>query len=900
MNKSPHRGIAPISEWQFRFRQKHSSEGAHQTARTPVSPILHTVFLHLHDAGLLAVLFIAPLFMGGRHPLGKLLLAAIVWLMAFSWFAAKIFGKSVKWSWSGAELIFLFATILIGVQLLPLPQNAIQLMSPAQTELLPLWNATDTSLGTWQTISLTPERTRRGLCLLVTYGVLFVVTYQRLRSLNDIERLLKWIAIAAISMAALGLLQYLLGNGKFLWIYEHPSRNTLHTVKGPFANQNHYAHFLAIGMAPLIGWLSTVAPRQRPEKFHFQTRADGSTSPPQTPLFLGLGLATVAFAGLQCFSRGGILILLLVASTCLVMLPTARQINRKTLLYGIGLISTISFAILIHGRQRLLARVGTITAGSLDQLDPAGARRRIWSAVADAIPDFTWLGSGVGSHLDVYPVYMTAWSEFGYTHAENGYLQVLLETGIPGLCLVAGLILLTGYWLISSLRRSTSQRMTTISGVLFAVWIASIAHSFVDFVWYIPACMSCTVLCMAAAGRLYRLSQTTAKDSSDVSLSRFHFLACAMTLGFVAYLSLPTLQRPAFAATAWESYLKISLTVDGEGKKQAPINRREMGSIGQHNQDSLDQMEHYLKATLRHNPKDARAHLRLSTNYLRQFDSCQQLSENPMSLWSIREAAINSNFPSLAAQHAWLSLATGKHLEYLSLARTHALKAIRLSPLQGKAYLHLCDLAFLSGHNQIRDALIHQALAVRPHDGDVLYMAGYDAIQTGDMQEGAKFLQQAFRRGPAIQAVIIESLAPQVNPTAFITVFQPDHDGLEMLFDYYRSADKLAEAKIVSQHYCKQLKTLAGQHSGPVAARLWYRCQEVHSYLGETPEAIAATREALAADPGNYELNFLLGSRLQQAGNYEQAGQQFRWCERRKPNDPTVKTRLAQIKSQRR
>ncbi|MDG2380185.1 MAG: O-antigen ligase family protein [Pirellulaceae bacterium] len=898
MNTVRTRVLASVSQWRLRRRLPAKSRSTRLAPQRHLHQLFQAAFLRLNDAGLLAALFIAPLFMGGRHPLGKLVLTTIVWITAVSWFAAKSFDKTAKWSWSGAELIFLLAIVLIVLQLFPLPPNALQVMSPTQTELLPMWNASAASLGTWQTVSLSPERTRRGLCLLVAYSVLFMVTYQRLRSLTDIERLLKWIALAAISMAVLGLLQYLLGNGKFLWIYEHPSRNTLHTVKGPFANQNHYAHFLAIGMAPLIGWLTAAAQREKSQKFHFQTAVEQKRFSPHTPMFLSLGLVTVAFAGLQCFSRGGILIILLVACTCLVMLTTTRQINRKTLFYGIGLLSTISVAILIHGRQRLLARLGTITAGSLDQIDPSGARRRIWTAVADAVPDFAWWGSGVGSHQNIYPVYMTEWTEFGYTHAENGYLQVLLEAGIPGFLLVAALILLTGYWLVSSLRRSTSQQITTLSGVLLAIWIASIVHSFVDFVWYIPACMSCTVLCMAAAGRLFQLSQPAANDTSDISLCRFHSFACVIAIVFVACLSLPTLQRPAFAATAWESYLKISLTTDRDVETQAQINRREMDSFGHHDQESLTRMERYLIATLRHDPNDARAHLRLSTNYLRRFDRCQRLSENPMSLWSIREAAINSNFPSLAAQHEWLTVATGKHLTYLSLARNHALQAIRLSPLQGKAYLHLCDLAFLSGHNPMRNALISQALAVRPHDGDVLYMAGYDAIQAGDMQGGAKFLQQAFCRGPAIQAVIIESLALQVHPEAFITVFQPDHDGLERLFNYYRFADLLDEARIAGKHYSEQLGMLAGQYSGPEAARLWYRCQEVHSYLQQIPQAIDATRKALEADPGDYQLNFLLGSRLQQAGDYQQARQQFRWCARRKPNDPTVKIRLAQIDNQ--
>ena len=64
-------------------------------------------------------------------------------------------------------------------------------------------------------------------------------------------------------MAVFGLVQYLTANGKFFWFYTHPFSNTFIGVKGSFANKNHFAHFLALGVGPLIWWLLHASRRKR-------------------------------------------------------------------------------------------------------------------------------------------------------------------------------------------------------------------------------------------------------------------------------------------------------------------------------------------------------------------------------------------------------------------------------------------------------------------------------------------------------------------------------------------------------------------------------------------------------------------------------------------------------------
>ena len=862
--------------------------------------------LRIVDLGLFTVLMVAPLLMGGRHPMGRLVLSAIVWGMSVAWFGCQLLRREAKWSWSGAELVLLLAVALVIAQLAPWPASWCDWLSPAQSRLLPLWNTRstpDAALGTWRSVSLTPQRTRQGLCLLATYAMLFLVSFQRIRTLVQIERLLKWAAAATIGMATIGLLQYLFGNGKFLGFYDHPTRNTLYTVKGTFANQNHFAHFLALGIGPLFWWLGRVANHSTGEEFQFHTRGRRPSTPESGAWMQRMGLGVVFFAGVLSFSRAGLMIMALAAAVSLAISRVHQRIDRKTVVYGIATAATLASAVAIHGHQRLSSRLETLTTGSIDQLDPSGARRKIWTAVCQAVPDFLRLGAGVGSHREVYPTYMHDWSDVEYTHAENGYLQILLETGIPGFCLLLIAVFTTGYWIAEPLRKRSSPRITACVGAIAAGWVASIAHAFVDFNWYIPACMSFTILLMAAAARLRQLSGserqpiTTAPrlDESETAdaapallLSRWNWSVCVLAVLFVGVLCLQTQRAPAFSAPHWEAYLGISLAEQRASEADETRRKKADG-------DPADLMADHLAQALHHDPCDARAHLRLATNCLRRFEAIQRSAENPMSLLSIREAAVASQFTSRKSQHDWLYAATGDHIRLVYQALYHTRAALRLGPLQGKAYLHLADLAFLEGRSSLRTSLITQARAVRPFDGATLYTAGYEALQAGRLGESAELYAQAFHRGRDIQQLIIESLATRLSTDAFVALFRPDRQALGQLFEFYRESNQTEPAKAAATHYIVALEADAKRLTGSEAAVLWDQSQKVHGYLRQLPQALIAAREAATALPTDYRLRYVFAARLQQVGHVDEAIEQFQWCQRRRPADESVQARLATL-----
>jgi len=296
-------------------------------------------------------------------------------------------------------------------------------------------------------------------------------------------------------------------------------------------------------------------------------------------------------------------------------------------------------------------------------------------------------------------------------------------------------------------------------------------------------------------------------------------------------------------------------------------------------------------------PGDARCHLRLATTYLHLFELAQQNSDNPMSLGTLREAAIASRFPTTALLQAWLQAATGEHFHYLERAWQHASLATRLCPLYGKSYLHLSDLAFVYGCDPSRDALIQQALAVRPFDGAVLYAAGYQALQNQNAEQATAYFQSAFHCGPDIQAAIVHTVAPQLPPQAFIEVFQPGVAGLRELYRYYRETHQNQQARLVGHQYVAALESVADQETGAAAASHWHAAQAIHGFLQDYDRALLATQKAVAAQPDDYQLNFLLAIRLSHAGEFTRSLDHLNQCRRRRPYDTAVLNKIAEIEA---
>ena len=857
---------------------------------------MERLLLRLVDVGLGAVIFVAPLFMGGRNDIGRLVFVAAVCFAALMWAARQCVLQEARWRWSGAELLLLAGLGLITLQLVPLPSSVRRVLSPQIAELLPLWaspgNAT-THLGQWQQLSLAPQATRDGLVMYLAYALLFLVVVQRVEQREDVERLLRWLGVAAMGMAVLGLAQFLLGNGEYLWIYQHPFRDTRDAVKGTFQNQNHFAHFLILGTGPLIWWLQRVWTPPRQGEFQSSRRGQPASDLARQALTIGLGL--VAVAGLLTFSRGGVLTMFAASAICVGVYYQKRLFGKRSLAVIAGLGLVLAAALTIFGYERLALRLNTLReARSLAEV--CRGRNALWAAHLKAIPLFPFTGTGVGSHREVYPIYLDEYFDVEFTHGENGYLHLLVETGFPGLALLLIGAGLAFWWCRRALQVADDQAAVACSGALVGGLAASLIHSAGDFVWYIPACMSLTVITVACICRLrhwaVRPPETRGEGTTwprglwggggSLRLSRLGWSVAAAGVLLVSAGLLQTRVPPGLAALAWDEYFKLSQQSLALGP-QVTDRTAEADLL----------MARHLEDLLRRYPDHARANLRLAGLYLRRFDLVQQRSENPMNLAQIRDAALASQFPSRPAQDTWLSAIMGQNRKLLDRSLQLTKHGLRMCPLQGEGYVYLAELSFLESKSpDAKRAYVAQALQVRPYSGPVLLAAGNEAVLAGDMVRALELWKQAFHREPEQRSQLIELLAAKLPADMFIQQFEPDTAGLGALYYFYLRQNLPDQARQVGAGYVTALEDAAGKAAGPAAASLWGQAADVRNFLGQRAAAVASARRAVALGPDDFNQHKSLAILLLAAGDYAEAVRELKWCVSRVPDDQNLQSLL--------
>lgn len=861
------------------------------------------------DAGLGAIICVAPFVFGGRHDLGRLVFVSLVAFISLAWFARQCLLPQAAWTRTWANVLLLATIALVAFQLAPLPPDWLPRLAPRTAELLPMWTAGagDLALGNWSTLSLSPRETTLALAMLASYALLFTVLGQRIQTIADIERLLNTVAIAAVAMAVFGLAQFFASNGKFFWFYVHPFRTTDHSAMGSFMNRNHFASFLVLGVGPLVRWLVASLRAGMPQANRRRSVAASNAWLESSLLTAGLVLVLLAIA--LSFSRGGAMALAAATLTVSAIYWRWRLIDAKYLC-GITAVALVMLGLLsLYGYEQLTSRLDDFVSGSVDSLDSSDGRRRVWAANIAAIQHGGLFGAGVGSHLAVCPVYLTEPSTKYYTHAENGYLQIATENGWLGAALLVLAFLLVAAWCLAGFTRVKDTAGQLAFGAAAAGLAASAVHSTVDFVWYIPACMSVTIALAVVVLRLAQIavpvatSQPAATITSTVTriLPRPRWIEMTAAVAVASAWMVHAFLGPGVAAVYWERYQRdvVARTrIFGDptlpGAKTPTAS--EVSILGPLEQS----MERHLHDTLAWDPSFARAHLRLAALYVQQFERARLESENAIMASQIRDAAFAAHFASLEDQRAWLDRAFGPSIDLLARALVHARRAIAESPLEGDGYIYLANLGFLAGDAPSRAvACVAQAERVRPYDGEVAFEAGKQALVDGDRQLAIRYFARCFGNPGPHQLRIVGLLAGREAAEVFIAELQPDWRTLRAIWSRYR--EQGSEADLLTLVAYAETVTVrdAGASREFRPAWLWLYQALMHKDLGQPDRALACLNQAYAHDPHLYEVRRLLGFSLQSAGQYAEAEPHLRWCLSRRPDDKALAAAVLELGKQR-
>ncbi|MCA9047843.1 MAG: O-antigen ligase family protein, partial [Planctomycetaceae bacterium] len=418
---------------------------------------LSKTLLFCCDSTIAGLVFLLPFLMGGREAWGHWFLISSALLLGVCWCAwAARNGCRYRTSW--LELFFLTGLGLAAFQTLPQTRELLSAVSPEYERLLPTWAATQSvtdspssAAQSWSTISLTPVETQHAWWVFLAYAVITTVLFQRINSRRDCHAMLRWVAVGGLVMTLFSVVQWVTSNGRFFWFYEHPYTDPTAHLKGAFTNRNHFAQFLTLSLGPLLWWLMTTvrrvaepaagnsalaapapardsAGRSRRSRSRSKSRALWKLSgrfvrtsghqqdDSQRLLNAGVVLLLIAFsvvavAVLMSLSRGGILAAVIAVLTAIVCLWRSVKVGGAMAGLVIGGSALFLTMLALTDQEQVQIKLDQLLSGDAEAVDANGNRRAVWAADARVIERFPILGTGVGSHRDVYAIYMDNYAD---------------------------------------------------------------------------------------------------------------------------------------------------------------------------------------------------------------------------------------------------------------------------------------------------------------------------------------------------------------------------------------------------------------------------------------------------------------------------------------------------------
>ncbi len=438
---------------------------------------------------LLGLILLGAVWFGAVEPEVKPLFAALALGLGGAALLLAPAGRRPGLGWSLAALAF---PLWLAAQLVPLPVGVVGLLSPRAAEWSrAYWPGPLTGCdGAALLAASPPSFITLSVDRFSTWSFLFVVaaglmTFIAARSALGGNRPARRAALTVVATftaaeALYGLLQWTSGSPMVLWLEKAAY---LDSATGTLINRNHFALMLYVGLGCTLALLLDRSPRDE-----WRREEPGRAMARTATLALLAGLQI--FGILASKSRAGLagmLLVLLVGGVLVVGRPERRS-GRAVGLLLVGLL--VIPALLLAGpalmeRQAALEQEWTAEAG----------RGAVWRASLGMVADFPLVGSGGATFEEAFRLYRPQEIKVYYDYAHNDYLQILAETGFPGLVLALLPVVLVALPVVRGMlgRRRRGDRAaagtfpSTATWPLWAALLAVALHELVDFGLQIPS-----------------------------------------------------------------------------------------------------------------------------------------------------------------------------------------------------------------------------------------------------------------------------------------------------------------------------------------------------------------------------------------------------------------------------
>ncbi len=836
-------------------------------------------------------------------------LFAALGLFLFSSFSNRVQTAPV----ASAMVPLLLALLLGGFQLVSLPAAVFGLAPENHalwTSLLPAEEdptaATERTFASelalspspsGRTISLYPGSTRHDLALL-TAGV--SAFFLASRTFSGAPALLGLFTVVALNGAALsffGIVQQLQWNGLLF--------GSVPLTEGgaPFAsfvNRNSGAGFLNICLGAAIGLTVWAFSRGQfaPSAATSRLPDQHSSLPPGKGLAGGggvlrliselnftklaaLSVTVLVFAGVVCsLSRGAWISLLIAAAiTSLAAAFLHRSWKRVSLfvvvgLLGFGLVAWVGRVDLVE--QRL---------ATLWQNSRPDSRLAHWQNGWAAAQHFPLMGSGLGTYRYIYKLYEQRGSESWFYHAENQYLEALVEAGSLGLMLMLATLTLVAIacWRLLSLPSNSVAYAAGIGGLF--VLASQCVHAGFDFGLYMPANMALlAILTGALSGAAVRLSRQRRNSQPRTRIQTL--------CGLPRLHALPVCLAALLAGAVWLGGQEIHDGAEVESALQSSrFEPRPDGVSAAELDQSLDR----LAVAAATQPGNSEALERMGQLWVLRY-RLQILPElqqrfpdaEPTTLWGltspvnlhlrVHELLRNDRRAELS------SLRQSEQARSLINASRAFVAARRACPLLVRSHLLLAEIGPAVSESGLDQPSLARSLRLSVGDHELQVECGLLLAQAGDLEAASAAWRRSIELIPERYSQVLSLAAAHIPSEQTIDLIPASPELMvQAAREHFVGPDQVDHRHALAQRAsrlvdeARELPSEQRSYLQGVALTLWDR----------PSAAVEHYRKAVEARPERTVWRYEFARLLEMTGNVEEAERQAVLCAKMEPANET-------------
>jgi O-antigen ligase len=326
------------------------------------------------------------------------------------------------------DIALLAAVGVIAVQMAPLPEAVVAVISPATRALQDAYALEP--FGGWRPLSIHPAATRTAFALALAGAFVFWAAREAFRRSGSRAaiRVLTWVGFACSIVA---LTQRATAPRTIYWMWTAADPRAL--PFGPFIDRNHLATWLVLTISVGGGYLAMRATTYLQDRGAQGGRAIASALVDRDSIGLVACLGAMLITVAATLSRSGFVAL--VASVLIAAILAGVTRRRGVSMVAAAAVVIILAAAWING-EGLVQRVqGTLDAVPIRRL-------AIWRDTLPIIRDFPVLGTGAGTFADAMFIYQRADKQVLFNHAHNEYLQLFAEGGAALLLAVLAILVL--------------------------------------------------------------------------------------------------------------------------------------------------------------------------------------------------------------------------------------------------------------------------------------------------------------------------------------------------------------------------------------------------------------------------------------------------------------------------